>query len=211
MKRQMLLLLLAVVSLGIARAEDAIPEEKPAPEAAVQKADGTQTADKAKAPQERPERPRAPRPAPRPERFITPESSIQKAEQSIKEILKRYDRNGNGRLDAGEKKIFLQEMEEAGQIYRLSQNYKHNLKIIDADGDLKISEEERALAEKRLKEARNNAILPHRPQDPAFRGRPPKFRRNPSKVPVPPAPPKPRPRVEEQKPETQPDKAPAEK
>jgi len=212
MKRQMLLLLLAVVSLGIARAEgETIPEQKPAPDVAVQQAGEPQATDKAKAPQDRPERPRVPRPAPhRPPRYTT-DTALREAEQAIKEILDRYDRNENGRLDAGEKRIFLQEMEEAGQIFRLSQNYKHSLKVIDADGDLKISEDERALAEQRLKEARNNAIRPHRPQDPAYRGRPPKFRRNPSKVPVPPAPPKPQPRVDEQTPETQPDQAPAEK
>ena len=200
MKRQTLLAWFAIAALGVATAQDAAPEQKQNQPAEPVPA---KTEDASKPQPPRPERPRIPRPSPPPERLITPEVSIKKAEHTIKEILDRYDKNANGRLDAGEKKQFLQDMEDAEKIYRLSHNYKYNLKVIDADGDLKISDEEKALAEQRLKEARRANIRSHRPE-PGEMGRPPKFHRAPGRVPPPP--PRPQPASE-----TQPEQAPAEK
>ena len=200
MKRQTFLAWLAIAALGVATAQDAAPEQKqnqptePAP---------AKTEDASKPQFPHPDRPRMPRPSQPPEKLITPEVSIQKAEQTIKEILDRYDKNANGRLDAGEKKQFLQDMEDAGEIYRLSHNYKYNLKVIDADGDLKISDEEKSLAEQRLKEARRTKIRSHRPE-PGEMGRPRQFHRAPSRVPPPPPRPQPIPKA-------QPEQAPAEK
>ena len=84
-----------------------------------------------------------------PERFQA--NMIKRMESQMAELLKEYDKNQDGTLDAEEKAFMEKDLEEALKKARLANTYQR-IKVIDVDGDLKFSDEEKEKAPQRLRE-----------------------------------------------------------
>ncbi len=84
-----------------------------------------------------------------PERFQN--QMIKRMETQAAEILKLYDKNQDGALDAEEKAAMEKDFEEVMKKARLANAYER-IKVIDADGDLKFSDDEKQQAPQRLRE-----------------------------------------------------------
>lgn len=146
MKKLALLLLLA--TFGIAICQEAAPEAPAAqPEKAAERGGG---------------RGRQNRP-PRPDRPVRPrgqgegggrhlEEMIKRYEAVAAEVMKEFDKNQDGKLDEAEQKAF-QEALEATRLKMQVYNRYDQLNAIDVDKDGKLSDEEKANAPQRLREA----------------------------------------------------------
>ena len=128
-----LLAALSFAGVGIVVAQDAPPAEKPA---APRNEQGG-----------RPGRPGGGQF--NPERFQA--NMIKRMEGQMAELLKEYDKNQDGTLDAEEKAFMEKDLEEALKKARLANTYQR-IKVIDVDGDLKFSDEEKEKAPQRLRE-----------------------------------------------------------
>ena len=84
-----------------------------------------------------------------PERFQN--QMIKRMETQAAEILKEYDKNQDGAIDAEEKAAMEKDFEDVLKKARLANAYER-IKVIDADGDLKFSDEEKEKAPQRLRE-----------------------------------------------------------
>ncbi len=146
MKKIALLLLLA--TFGIAICQEAAPEAPAAkPEKAAERGGG------------RPGRP------PRPDRQNRPgrgqggegggrylEQMINRYEEVATEIMKEFDKNQDGKLDEAEEKAFQEALEATRQKLQVYNQY-NRMKVVDVDKDGKLSDEEKANAAQRLREA----------------------------------------------------------
>ena len=88
-----------------------------------------------------------------PERFQA--QMLKRMETQMAELLKEYDKNQDGALDAAEKEAMEKDLDEALKKARLANSYQR-IKVIDADGDLKLSDEEKEKAPQRLREDMQN-------------------------------------------------------
>ena len=88
----------------------------------------------------------------------TPPEKSGRMEQRRQEMLKRYDKNGDGVLDAEEKAAMRAEMQQhrgtTGGAERGSRMHEEMLKRFDKDGDGQLNAEEQAEADKARQEAR---------------------------------------------------------
>lgn len=71
------------------------------------------------------------------------ENMIKRMRENAAVLLKRYDADGDGKLNDAEKAALEKDMKLVEELFPLSVAYKR-LKVIDKDGDLQISEEEAA-------------------------------------------------------------------
>jgi len=71
------------------------------------------------------------------------ENMIRRMREGAAELLKRYDADGDGKLNEAEKAALERDMKLVEELFPLSGTYKR-LKVVDKDGDMQISEEEAA-------------------------------------------------------------------
>jgi hypothetical protein len=146
MKKMALLLLLA--TFGIAICQEAAPEAPAAqPQKAAERGGG------------RPGRPPRPDRPNRPGRGQGGEGGGRHLEQMVKryeevaaEIMKEFDKNQDGKLDEAEEKAFQEALEATRQKLQVYNQY-NRMKVIDVDKDGKLSDEEKANAVRRQREA----------------------------------------------------------
>ena len=155
MKR--LALLLATAGLGLAAiaqdnpqpapkpAEQAAP--KPAEQAAPKPAEQAAPKPAAQTAQPRPARP-AGRPAPNVRQQIL-QRQKERLSTAAEDILKRYDKNGDGKLDQAERDAMLKEFADAQAIARLARDFSL-IERIDLNHDFKLSDDELKAFEQRV-------------------------------------------------------------
>lgn len=71
------------------------------------------------------------------------ENMIKRMRESASVLLKKYDADGDGKLNDAEKAALAKDMKLVEELFPLSITYKR-IQVIDKDGDLQISEEEAA-------------------------------------------------------------------
>jgi hypothetical protein len=71
------------------------------------------------------------------------EAMIERLREGAATLLKKYDADGDGKLNEAEKAALEKDMQLVEELFPLSVTYKR-LQIIDKDGDLQISDEEAA-------------------------------------------------------------------
>jgi len=100
------------------------------------------------------------------------ENIIKRMRESAATLVKKYDADGDGKLNETEKAALEKDMKLVEELFPISITYKR-LKVIDKDGDLQISDEEadnldmEAIREK-MQRNRGN-MGPNRPERPAPR------------------------------------------
>ena len=108
------------------------------------------------------------------------ENMIKRMRESSAVLLKKYDADGDGKLNDAEKAALEKDMKLVEELFPLSITYKR-MKVIDKDGDLVISDEEAANIDMeaiRENMQRNRGGMrperPNRPERPAPRKQQPK-------------------------------------
>lgn len=86
---------------------------------------------------------KAVKPRPRPRRPQTQTVMMERLRENAALLLKRYDSDGDGKLNDEEKAALEKEMQLVEELFPLSVAYRR-LKIVDKDGDFVISDEEAA-------------------------------------------------------------------
>ncbi|MGN0879658.1 MAG: hypothetical protein ACI4WT_09445 [Oligosphaeraceae bacterium] len=153
MKR--LALLLATAGLGLA----AIAQDNPQPAAEPAKQPTAKPAEQVAQP--KPARP-AGNPAPNVRQQIL-QRQKERLTTAAEDILKRYDKNGDGKLDQAERDAMLKEFADAQTIARLARDYSL-IERIDLNHDLKLSDDELKAFEQRVSNRPpHNGIRKQRP------------------------------------------------
>ncbi|MDD3952570.1 MAG: hypothetical protein PHY82_01495 [Lentisphaeria bacterium] len=108
------------------------------------------------------------------------ENMIKRMRENAAALLKKYDADGDGKLNDAEKAALEKDMKLVEELFPLSITYKR-MKVIDKDGDLVISDEEAANIDMeaiRENMQRNRGGMrperPNRPERPAPRKQQPK-------------------------------------
>jgi hypothetical protein len=108
------------------------------------------------------------------------ENMVRRLRDGAAELLKRYDADGDGKLNEAEKAALEKDMKLVEELFPLSVTYRR-LKVVDKDGDMQISDEEaanidmEALRESMQQNRRGmRPERPNRPERPQPRNQQPK-------------------------------------